>query len=76
MATQTNLLTTAQAARIVGVSADWIAQCCQNGRFPGAIQPGRDWLIPRAEVEAFAAAERPRGNPNWRKAPPLGKSES
>ena len=63
-------LTTAQAARRLGLSQVMVAVYCRTGRIR-ATRPGRDWLIPEAEVERFAAIPRPLG---WKKGRLRGRS--
>jgi len=46
-------LTAKQAAEKAGVSDAWIRELCGQGRFPGAIQPGRDWFIPTSDIELW-----------------------
>ncbi len=55
-----DLLTTTQAAAILGVDASRVRQLVAAGRLP-AIKPGYDWLITRADVEA---ARAPAGTGN------------
>lgn len=55
-----DLLTTTQAAAILGVDASRVRQLVAAGRLP-AIKPGYDWLITRADVEAARAG----GDGEW-----------
>ncbi len=41
------------AAELLGVTRETITRHCQANRFPGQIQIGRFWLIPREAVENF-----------------------
>jgi excisionase family DNA binding protein len=60
---QGNYLTTPEAAKLIGKTADLIAKLCQSGRLPGAEKIGNTWLIPRASVESYAPGRRgPRTN--------------
>lgn len=47
------LLTTAQAADKLGVTARRVRVLASTGRLRGAVQVGRDWLIPAASVDSF-----------------------
>ncbi len=58
-----DLLTTAQAAAIIGVIPARVRRLAEDGRFPGARKHGRDWLIPRADVTAYADSPRRPGRP-------------
>jgi excisionase family DNA binding protein len=53
-------LTTTQAAALVGVKVRAIQAAISSGRLP-AVKMGRDWMMSRADVEAFAASERKPG---------------
>ena len=55
---QGNYLTTPEAAKLIGKTADLIAKLCQSGRLPGAEKIGNTWLIPRASVESYAPGKR------------------
>lgn len=39
-------MTVRQAAEKWGRSVRWIQVLCEDGRIPGVVRPGRDWLIP------------------------------
>ena len=58
---------TTEAAELGGVTDARIRQLLALGAFPGAqkIGPGLRgvWMIPRNEVERWAASERKRGRP-------------
>ncbi|MDR1660398.1 MAG: helix-turn-helix domain-containing protein [Desulfovibrio sp.] len=53
-------LTTTQAAEIVGVKVRAIQAAISSGRLP-AVKMGRDWMLAKTDVEAFAASERKPG---------------
>lgn len=59
------LLTTVQAAQLLGVSTERIRQLIARKELP-AIRPGREYLIERAAVEAFE--RRPVGRPRGQRA--------
>jgi len=40
------MITTAQAAKILGITRTRVLQLCRAGRIEGAEKVGRDWLIP------------------------------
>ncbi len=61
MAKQGELLTAEQAAEILGLSAVRVRVICTAGRL--GHKHGRDWLITRLEVDAFAKLDRPSGVP-------------
>jgi excisionase family DNA binding protein len=52
-------LTTRQASKILGVSAQRVLALIRDGRLPAA-KVGRDWLIARQDLEKFE--KRPQGN--------------
>jgi len=58
---------TREAAAAGGVSSARVRQLLLDGRFPGAVRIGPErrgvWMIPRAEVEAWAKSERRAGRP-------------
>lgn len=49
---KTNLLTTAQAAIILGVTPQEVKKKCQRGTLRGE-KIGRDWLILEAEITIY-----------------------
>ncbi|QFG08538.1 helix-turn-helix DNA binding protein [Gordonia phage ASerpRocky] len=50
-------MTVQEAAKLLRVT-DWtIRKHLRNGVYPGAIRPGRNWLIPRADVHAYFKKE-------------------
>jgi excisionase family DNA binding protein len=55
---QNNYVTTPEAAKLIGKTADMIAKLCQAGRLPGAEKIGNTWLIPRAAVESYTPGRR------------------
>ncbi len=57
----TDYLTTSDAAQRLGITTMRIRQLIAAERFPGAIHPGRDWLLPAREV--FAYQRRKPGRP-------------
>jgi len=54
-------LTIRQVAEILGLSRQRIQQLCAQGRL--GRRPGRDWVITRAELEAFKKLPRRAGRP-------------
>ena len=54
------LLTTAQAAPLLGVSAHEVRRLCKAGRLP-ALRVGRDWLITPQAAREYVRA--PVGGP-------------
>ena len=55
---QNNYVTTPEAAKLIGKTADMIAKLCQSGRLPGAEKIGNTWLIPRTSVKSYAPGRR------------------
>ncbi|MDR2504126.1 MAG: helix-turn-helix domain-containing protein [Deltaproteobacteria bacterium] len=55
-----DFFTTAQAAAISGLKPVSIRMAICRGTLP-ASKAGRDWLITRADLEAFVKADRKRG---------------
>jgi hypothetical protein len=53
---QENYVTTIEAARMIGKTADMIAKLCQSGRLPGAEKIGNTWLISRASASLMLQA--------------------
>lgn len=49
------MLTTQEAADELGLTQSRVRQLRIDGHFPWAQKLGRDWLIPRSDVEAFKA---------------------
>jgi excisionase family DNA binding protein len=62
-------LTTEAVSERLELSETLVRRYCREGRFPGAFQVRREWLVPIAAVEAFV--KRPRGKP--RKEPEEGR---
>lgn len=58
---KTDLLTTADAARELGVRVRWVRRMCQQGRL-GELVGGR-YVIRRAELQEFKCHPRRRGRP-------------
>ena len=59
----TGWLTTADAARVLGVTPARVRQLLADDRIPGAHRVGRDWLIPNPP----AVVPRTKGPaPRWR----------
>ena len=56
---ETKLLTTTEAAAVLGISEIRVRQLCQDGRLGQKI--GRDWLFTQAELDEFLATPRPVG---------------
>lgn len=50
-----------EAAEIAGCEAQHITRLCRAEKIPGAIQLGREWAIPRKEVEKLRKAYEPGG---------------
>lgn len=48
-----NLISTTEAAEIIGILPRSVKTLCQRGKLPGARKAGRDWLIPRASAEGY-----------------------
>lgn len=59
-------LTTAEAARRLGVSSGRVRQFITAGRL-AACKFGRDWAISELAIAEFARHERRAGNPNFRR---------
>jgi len=55
-----DLLTVKDVSELAGVSAARIRQLCAEGRFSGAQKLGRDWIIPRADVDRWLKTDRDR----------------
>ena len=56
------ILTTRQAATLLGVSVRRVCQFCESGRLQSR-KVGRDWLIPPSEAERFRRIPRSVGRP-------------
>lgn len=48
-----DMITTKEAAAIIGYLPRSVKTLCQRGKLPGARKVGRDWLIPRASAEGY-----------------------
>lgn len=48
-----DIVTTKEAADILGYSRMSVRNLCAWGKLPGAVKMGRDWVIPRATVEGY-----------------------
>lgn len=59
----TNMLTTADFAKLVNSKADIIQKYCQRKVIDGVVKAGHSWLIPREQVEKFKRNRRKRGRP-------------
>ena len=47
------LLTTQQAADLLGINLNNISLRCRQGKIPGAVQIGGQWLIPEESLEGI-----------------------
>lgn len=66
-----DMLTTTEAAVILGIKPASVRYRCERGLFAGAINPGgRVWLIPRGEVEQAVTVGRLRPGPKPRTTTP------
>jgi len=59
----TDIITTATAAKILRVTVRRVQQFVADGKLTEADVGGRDKLVSRREVEAFAKVDRPTGRP-------------
>jgi excisionase family DNA binding protein len=55
-----DLISTAEAAELLGVTPQQVRTHARNGRLPGQVV-GRDWVFRRGDVKAFKP--RPVGKP-------------
>lgn len=46
-------MTTGEAALVLKVDKRHVSRLCKEGELRGAQKIGRDWLIPRSEVERY-----------------------
>lgn len=60
-ATEVEILTTEQAAEIIGVSEIRVRQFCQEGRLGKKF--GDRWVITAKEAREFSGKQRPSGRP-------------
>ena len=54
------LLTTQQAADLLGINLNNISLRCRQGKIPGAIQIGGRWLIPEEALEGIEVQPQKR----------------
>ena len=47
------LMTTAEVAPVLRLTAATVSRMCNRGEFPGAVKPGKSWLIPASDVESL-----------------------
>jgi excisionase family DNA binding protein len=61
----TDLLTTYEAAAILGCTPRYIAKLCKSGKIAAKQYSGRrgPWLVQRQEVERYQKERRPTGRP-------------
>jgi excisionase family DNA binding protein len=62
LGTQSDLLSTAEAARLLGVSPDRVRQLATSGKLPPILSPSTGRLFARRMVEGLAR-ERALGRP-------------
>ena len=60
------LLTTTEAAVIIGIKPHSVAEYCSHGDIP-AYKHGTGWAIWTRHAKEFAKKLRPVGNPNWQR---------
>lgn len=65
------LINTAQAARRLGVTRDWVHKLIVRGKLT-ARKIGRDWLVDTHSVAAYQMTRRPPGRPAGAKNKPKG----
>lgn len=53
-------LTLKEAAARAGVNQSRLRQLVGKGRFPGAVKPGHDWLLPEADLVRWLEEDRDR----------------
>ena len=61
------LLTTQQAADLLGINLNNISLRCREGKIKGAVQIGGRWLIPEEsleEIRAYPEKKNKRYNPS------------
>ncbi len=66
-----DMLSTADAASVLGLSARQVREHAEAGRLTGQKLNPRTWVFRRCDVEAFAP--RPRGRPKKDAPPPAPK---
>ena len=52
------LMTTSEVAKLLKMGTQRVRDLIDEGRFPGARQYGRDWMIPEKSVLAFERKKR------------------
>ena len=63
MKTET-MLTTAQAAKLIGVTRSWVKKLIRTGRLPAQwSEEGRRWKVGRADAVAYRDSSRAVGRP-------------
>ena len=60
------MLNATEAAEYAGVANSLVRRYCRLGVFK-AQRIGRNWVIPKREIDRFLSNRPPRGNPNFRK---------
>ena len=50
------ILTSKEAAEILGMAQGYVAELCASGKLPGAVKKGKTWLIPKSSVLAYKIA--------------------
>ena len=60
-ASQPEILTTSDAAVILGIKARMVQRYCQRGRLTAQRHGKRGWILKRADVDAFAKQPRKKG---------------
>jgi excisionase family DNA binding protein len=66
-------LTLKQAAERAGVTPSRMRQLVLKKRFPGAIKPGHDWLIPEADLVRYMQEDRDRRYRDNRRPEPTSR---
>lgn len=66
MATMSDVYTSNEAGKILGILGATVRQYCLSGRIR-ATKVGRDWIIEKQEIQRFQAIPRKVGNPQFRK---------
>ena len=57
-----NLLTTDQAAEILGLEPGSVKKYCQSGKI-AALKLGRSWMIPKHSLKGFSSNRKAVGRP-------------
>ncbi len=68
----TSYIPITEAVTVMGVQRHHIARLCREGKLPGAVKMGTEWLIPRTSAEGYTPgpqgfAAHPEKNPRKRK---------